>query len=591
MLYYSFLFVVAVTAYIRLFQPDVTYDNTLLVYASEIGLQGLCMLFSGYVERKIGPRKCSMLGAAIAVLAIFLASFSKSLEFLVLTNGVLFGIGIGFAYIPPISASISWLPEHKGLVTGIIVAGFGGGAFVFGEIATAIVNPDQENVSPLTDYFPPDSAVPHRVPTMYLSLSCMYFVMMAVGCYLITDPVSPLSSMYVGEAGDVSMSALYLTNERNVPSHSSQPYDLSSNATADSPAHRSHLHSILRSTSSGSVDSSKSKQRSRGASMGGLYNRMIHEISSREYIPLQGDQGGGSDQDEVNNHKDGVQMMSLAKHQGVKQQEEVSVVFREEPNALYGLHPAHKLEEDLDLGLACGTDSRDKDLTNSLHTTTEFSFSSVELLSFPLFYHLCLCFMLTSGGGMYLLGTYKTFGESLFPHSEEFLSLVAAFASVFNAVGRIFWGATADKIGNINALKFLAFFYSIVIGMFYFMATLGGKCGFTVSVFMLFFFGSGNFALYLPSTIELFGSKYASGNYGLVFFAYSSCVFANILWISLKQSTSSDEAPLTAEEQASSQKELFAWTIAVISLLTFVGFLAVSALKYHFNHFRTQHHT
>lgn len=47
------------------------------------------------------------------------------------TIGFLAGAGIGFAYVCPIAALVKWFPQHKGLVSGIAVAGFGLGAFVF----------------------------------------------------------------------------------------------------------------------------------------------------------------------------------------------------------------------------------------------------------------------------------------------------------------------------------------------------------------------------------------------------------------------------------------------------------------------------
>jgi OFA family oxalate/formate antiporter-like MFS transporter len=47
------------------------------------------------------------------------------------TIGFLAGAGIGFAYVCPIAALVKWFPEHKGLVSGLAVAGFGFGAFLF----------------------------------------------------------------------------------------------------------------------------------------------------------------------------------------------------------------------------------------------------------------------------------------------------------------------------------------------------------------------------------------------------------------------------------------------------------------------------
>lgn len=47
------------------------------------------------------------------------------------TVGFLAGAGIGFAYVCPIAALIKWFPRHKGLVSGLAVAGFGFGAYLF----------------------------------------------------------------------------------------------------------------------------------------------------------------------------------------------------------------------------------------------------------------------------------------------------------------------------------------------------------------------------------------------------------------------------------------------------------------------------
>lgn len=47
------------------------------------------------------------------------------------TVGFLAGAGIGFAYVCPIAALVKWFPNNKGLVSGIAVAGFGFGAYLF----------------------------------------------------------------------------------------------------------------------------------------------------------------------------------------------------------------------------------------------------------------------------------------------------------------------------------------------------------------------------------------------------------------------------------------------------------------------------
>lgn len=40
-----------------------------------------------------------------------------------------------------------WLPDKEGLVNGCVVAGFGGGAFIFDQIQTAYINPHNEKAN------------------------------------------------------------------------------------------------------------------------------------------------------------------------------------------------------------------------------------------------------------------------------------------------------------------------------------------------------------------------------------------------------------------------------------------------------------
>jgi len=49
--------------------------------------------------------------------------------------GLLVGTGTGFGYVCPLATCVRWFPKHKGLVTGVAVAGFGGGAILLSGIA------------------------------------------------------------------------------------------------------------------------------------------------------------------------------------------------------------------------------------------------------------------------------------------------------------------------------------------------------------------------------------------------------------------------------------------------------------------------
>ena len=56
-----------------------------------------------------------------------------------------FGVCNGLSYMVPMHHGWLWFPNNPGLISGIIIGGFGLGALVFAPIATSIVNPNGES--------------------------------------------------------------------------------------------------------------------------------------------------------------------------------------------------------------------------------------------------------------------------------------------------------------------------------------------------------------------------------------------------------------------------------------------------------------
>jgi MFS family permease len=73
--------------------------------------------------------------------SIFLASFAvdPTSFFIIFTLGV--GIGKGLALPASMKAGWIYLPNRKGLVSGIIMSSFSIGSMLYGTLATVIVNP------------------------------------------------------------------------------------------------------------------------------------------------------------------------------------------------------------------------------------------------------------------------------------------------------------------------------------------------------------------------------------------------------------------------------------------------------------------
>ncbi|MBY0424417.1 MAG: MFS transporter, partial [Cytophagales bacterium] len=92
------------------------------------------------LEKRFGPMLVSMAGAFFLSTGYFIASISQG-NFIILCLGVGIpcGIGTGCSYVCCLVVPTKNFPEHKGLATGISVAGFGAGAILLTTIVKSIL--------------------------------------------------------------------------------------------------------------------------------------------------------------------------------------------------------------------------------------------------------------------------------------------------------------------------------------------------------------------------------------------------------------------------------------------------------------------
>jgi len=124
---------------------------------------------------------------------VFLASYLKSPTWFITIYSMSFGFGKGLLYSSALAAGWSHLPGRKGVVSGIIVSGFGFGGFFFGIITNKLCNPDNVHVelmetSPgsgkFENFFPDEVA--ERVPEMIRQLVFIWALLLAFGIVTIT---------------------------------------------------------------------------------------------------------------------------------------------------------------------------------------------------------------------------------------------------------------------------------------------------------------------------------------------------------------------------------------------------------------------
>ena len=88
-----------------------------------------------------------IIAMTIALFGLTMATFisanggEKSFTAFTVVYSVSFGICNGLSYTIPLKVGWDHFPNSKGLVSGLIIGGFGLGSFIFGLISTLLINP------------------------------------------------------------------------------------------------------------------------------------------------------------------------------------------------------------------------------------------------------------------------------------------------------------------------------------------------------------------------------------------------------------------------------------------------------------------
>lgn len=111
--------------------------QTQIVFSVGLATFALVMVFAGRKLPEYGPRKLAIAGGVTLGLGYAIAAIGGGDNFWIVLIGVglIGGAGIGLAYVVPIAVGMRWFPDHKGMISGAAVAGFGFGALGWVKIA------------------------------------------------------------------------------------------------------------------------------------------------------------------------------------------------------------------------------------------------------------------------------------------------------------------------------------------------------------------------------------------------------------------------------------------------------------------------
>ena len=110
-----------------------SFTETAWAFSLTILSLGTSAAWAGALLPKVGPRRLAVTGSVMFSVGYVLASLALKWDMLALFYvgyGVIGGAGIGLGYVTPVATVAKWFPDKKGLATGIVVMGFGVGAFL-----------------------------------------------------------------------------------------------------------------------------------------------------------------------------------------------------------------------------------------------------------------------------------------------------------------------------------------------------------------------------------------------------------------------------------------------------------------------------
>lgn len=103
-----------------------TATMTQIPYMVACAVFALSMVPGGRLQDRLGPRPIIMAAAVLAGIGFLMSGLFLTTIGLTVFFGIVFGMGMGMGYAAPTPAAVKWFsPQKRGLISGIVVSGFG----------------------------------------------------------------------------------------------------------------------------------------------------------------------------------------------------------------------------------------------------------------------------------------------------------------------------------------------------------------------------------------------------------------------------------------------------------------------------------
>lgn len=176
-----------------------------LPFSVLIAMFSLSSLIGGRQYIKKGIKRVSLLSMLFTSAGLLLSSLVEVIAhplYLVITYGILAGIGNGLGYVPVVAMARKWFPDKTGLATGIVIFGYSGSAVVFAPLKAMLLNI-------------------HGLSVTFLIIGFLSLTLGLLGVSLIADPPPGLVESYLNN----SRSKLVIPREDMPPARAIRTID------------------------------------------------------------------------------------------------------------------------------------------------------------------------------------------------------------------------------------------------------------------------------------------------------------------------------------------------------------------------------
>lgn len=177
--------------YLSQLDPSLTNGDMATIFSVGGCFQGFSSLLGGVIIVPVlGVRRSLILACLVFTVSPLLTFFllNQPVEVLILSYGVLSAVATNFILVVSFMLPVTWFPDRRGIVVGLVNSGFGLSPTVFSPLQSYLVNP--ENIEPVRNnsmekvaYFEATEVL-EAVPFCLLYLSAIYATVFTIGIIL-----------------------------------------------------------------------------------------------------------------------------------------------------------------------------------------------------------------------------------------------------------------------------------------------------------------------------------------------------------------------------------------------------------------------